>query len=372
MGCQGALTGKSQEDNPVGGFILSKKDIYIIKNDINDKVYIGQTNNPKHRWEQYESAFRHKDKRHLICRAMIKYGIEHFHMEVLEENVENYDEREIYWIKKYDSIVPKGYNLAPGGKGSGCGFENPNAMFTEEEVINIRKDIMYSDMTFTKIAEKYHCNPGMISTINSGDSYFDKTLSYPLKHNRKPKEIVNQVIYALQYELDKSMTAIADEWHFDLSVVYDINIGNLHRIPNKQYPLRSGRVFSTLKDVADDIIKELQETDKQQKDIAKDFSVSTSFVSTINKGIIYRRDDIEYPIRDNYQSGGGGKGRKLLPLEVKEVEDALKNTTRGMRKIAEDFDVSMQTIIAINIGSIKMYRRPNTEYPIRKIQNNSK
>ena len=69
MGCQGALTGKPRTGNPVGGFIL-KKDIYIIKNDINNKVYIGQTFNIKHRWEQYESEYRKKDAKQLITKAI--------------------------------------------------------------------------------------------------------------------------------------------------------------------------------------------------------------------------------------------------------------------------------------------------------------
>ena len=346
--------------------------IYIIKNAINDKVYIGQSNNPAYRWEQYQSRVRCKDQNSLISKAMIKYGIEHFYMEILEAGVENYDEREVYWIKKYNSITPNGYNIASGGKGGGYGADNPSAIFTQEEVESIKKDIKCSNMTFAQIAKKYNCKNGMVSTINTGASYFDPDAEYPLRQNRKPKEVINQIIYALQYELDKSMRAIAKEWDVDLSFLNDINNGEAHRVPNKQYPLRSGRVFSTLKDVVDDIIKELQKSDKQQKDIARDFKVSETFVTSINKGVLYRKEDVQYPIRHNYQATGGGKGRKLLPSEVRAIEDVLKNTKKGMRKIAKDFDTSMQTIMCINIGSIKMYRQPDTEYPIRKIYNNSK
>ena len=75
-----------------------KKDIYIIKNDINNKVYIGQTVNPKQRWEQYCSLVKHKPNAQVITKAMKKYGIEHFTMSILETDVVNYDEREKYWI----------------------------------------------------------------------------------------------------------------------------------------------------------------------------------------------------------------------------------------------------------------------------------
>ena len=35
-----------------------KKDIYIIKNDINDKVYIGKTVDVHQRWAQYHSLVK--------------------------------------------------------------------------------------------------------------------------------------------------------------------------------------------------------------------------------------------------------------------------------------------------------------------------
>lgn len=355
----------------MGGFIL-KKDIYIIKNDINDKVYVGQSKKAAHRWEQYKSAVRHGDSKQIIVRAMIKYGIEHFHMEILEHSVENFDEREIYWIAFYNSIIPNGYNIAKGGRGTGVGLDNPNHILTAKQLQSIIDDILYTDWSFAKIAREHGVNPGLVVTINSGVSYYNPNLTYPLKNKRIPKSIINQIIYALQYELDKSINAISREWGVDSSVVCDINTGELHHVENKHYPLRSGRVFSQNKRYEKEIKEALLHSDKQQRDIAREFNVSESFVSTINKGTIYHDDALTYPLRDNYQGTGGGKGRKLLPSEVRNIEEALRTTTRGMRKIAKDFNVSMQTVSAINIGSIKMYRQEDTNYPIRKFNNFSK
>lgn len=47
---------------------------------------------------------------------MNKYGSENFYCELLEENIpyENLDEREIYYIEKFDSFR-NGYNSTPGG-----------------------------------------------------------------------------------------------------------------------------------------------------------------------------------------------------------------------------------------------------------------
>ena len=46
---------------------------------------------------------------------MNKYGIEHFHIELIEET-DNPEEREIYWIEKLGSFK-NGYNATLGGDG---------------------------------------------------------------------------------------------------------------------------------------------------------------------------------------------------------------------------------------------------------------
>ena len=94
-------------------------EIYIIKNDINNKVYIGQTTQgSKTRFKQHLKLLKTNSKQ-LIHKAIKKYGKEHFYFEVLEKDisVENLDEREEYWIKYFDS-VNFGYNLCWGGKQS--------------------------------------------------------------------------------------------------------------------------------------------------------------------------------------------------------------------------------------------------------------
>lgn len=83
--------------------------IYKTTNLVNNKIYIGQTihDDPK-----YLGGGR------LIKMAIKKYGRENFLKEILEtcSKRENLSEREIYWIKKFNSRDPKiGYNMAEGG-----------------------------------------------------------------------------------------------------------------------------------------------------------------------------------------------------------------------------------------------------------------
>lgn len=91
--------------------------IYQIVNDINDKIYIGATNfSLKKRFDQHRRDSKKENAKNRPMYAdMNKYGIEHFHIELIEET-DNLDEREIYWIKKKQT-ANKGYNISLGGKG---------------------------------------------------------------------------------------------------------------------------------------------------------------------------------------------------------------------------------------------------------------
>ena len=60
-------------------------------------------------------------------------GAENFYYEVIE-TVHNYNEREIYWIKHYNSILPNGYNYCLGGGGAETGVGSANAKIRNNEV----------------------------------------------------------------------------------------------------------------------------------------------------------------------------------------------------------------------------------------------
>lgn len=103
--------------------------IYKISNSNNNQLYIGQTKaiNPRTRWYKHRYIARHLEDKNvsILHRAMAKYGIDTFVFEVIEE-VENdlLDEREKYWIKKYNTLTPNGYNITEGGSGT-LGFSRP-------------------------------------------------------------------------------------------------------------------------------------------------------------------------------------------------------------------------------------------------------
>ena len=95
--------------------------IYKVTNKLNGHMYIGQTiRTPEYRWGQHqrqswcENSESYNSKFH---RAIRKYGADSFVLEIIEScNNELLNEREIYWIKYYDTFnTVHGYNCTSGG-----------------------------------------------------------------------------------------------------------------------------------------------------------------------------------------------------------------------------------------------------------------
>ena len=98
--------------------------IYKITNDINNKVYIGQTTQQlKDRIHNYKEDIKNPKRSRPIIDAMKAFGFDKFHFVILEDNIKDkqvLDEREIYYIKLYKSLITEnGYNIELGGNSNG-------------------------------------------------------------------------------------------------------------------------------------------------------------------------------------------------------------------------------------------------------------
>ena len=79
--------------------------IYKIYNDINDKVYIGKTlDTIENRFNSHKKdSAREKSEKRPLYNAMNKYGIDKFHIELIEEcELEDLSIKEIYWIEQFN------------------------------------------------------------------------------------------------------------------------------------------------------------------------------------------------------------------------------------------------------------------------------
>ena len=106
---------------------LHNGQIYVIKNKINGKCYIGQalcftgSNNNKwgtlRRWKSHirEATKTNKDHCVLLNNAIRKYGENNFEVITLVKCYkEDLDEWEIKYVTQYNSVQPNGYNIRFG------------------------------------------------------------------------------------------------------------------------------------------------------------------------------------------------------------------------------------------------------------------
>ena len=97
---------------------MEQSGIYCIENLINGKKYIGQSVNIDARWSKHKNELN--DNKHFndyLQKSWNKYGQDNFSFYVVEYcNIEQLDEKEIYYINFYKTLNrDKGYNLMSGG-----------------------------------------------------------------------------------------------------------------------------------------------------------------------------------------------------------------------------------------------------------------
>lgn len=163
--------------------------IYIIKNTVNSKVYIGQTRTSvDQRWKEHLRHAQYGDQ--IINRAMKKYGVDKFYIETLEIcDISILDEREIYYIDLYDSTdKSKGYNVSIGGN-------TPRFKRKALSISDLIDLYVNKEFTLEEIASKFEVSRYIISTElrNAGITIRDRHDSAS-RYNKIPKETLENAL----------------------------------------------------------------------------------------------------------------------------------------------------------------------------------
>lgn len=272
-----------------------KKEIYIIKNKINKKVYIGQSVNSAMRWSTHKSQAKNSPKKITIDKAMYELGIENFWYEVIE-TTENYDEREIYWINYYNSIIPNGYNLLLGGDGAQIGVNSANALIRDKNILDtLMNELSFTDIKMSDLANKYGVSKKVISSINRGNSYYDENRTYPLRKRDSDnlnKLNYNEIIRDLS-ETNLSLRELSKKYKTNTYIIKQINLGEIFFNKELTYPLRKNND----NDKIEKIKTLLSTTTLSMREIGRLCGISSSMVVCINKGKYHYDSTIDYPIR---------------------------------------------------------------------------
>lgn len=282
-----------------------KKDIYIIKNDINNKVYIGQAINSNERFKEH---CRLSEISTYFDKEINAIGREHFWYEILESQVENYDEREIYWINYYNALYPNGYNIAPGGSGVLNGTKSLAATIKDEQILdNIINDLKNTKLLYSEIAKKYNIlNDNIICRINTGACYKKDNINYPIRPQRVDNLLTNDELIAIKNLLKNSCLSfyeIAKQYNISQSTIRDINVGKIKKDDNENYPIRKGIITKnslTDKEV-NEIYNFLINTKLSIRKISQMYNRDFSVINGIKNGTTkaYRKEGYKYPLRKN-------------------------------------------------------------------------
>mgnify|MGYP003403023246 CR=1 FL=1 len=161
---------------------------YLITNNVNKKVYIGITINPRERWLRHQSNVRNetstKGKGTYLYNAMRKHGIENFSFEVVkefEDEIEcgDYEVSTISFFRKND--IPN-YNLHDGGT---LGHRmTPNNPKWQEWLSSLKK----AKVAFKEDTEAFTTWQDKLKEKRKG-----RTPALGMKHTDEAKQIASEV-----------------------------------------------------------------------------------------------------------------------------------------------------------------------------------
>lgn len=217
------------------------KAIYVITNILTGKQYVGQSVDPQRRFIGHISRGKNNYDNSLIDKAINKYGIETFKLEILEWT-EDFNVAEKYWIKELNTISPNGYNILEGGQNPPImiGENHPRNTITDNQLIEIHKDLLENKLTQKQISNKYDVSANIITAINNGVTHKIEDVVYPIRKNSPyhlNKEDIQDIRWLLMHSFH-TINEIAEYYGVGNSTIKHINAGRNHKDNNYIYPLR--------------------------------------------------------------------------------------------------------------------------------------
>lgn len=195
--------------------------------------------------------------------AIRAYGEENFEFQIIGW-FDDYNEKEKYYIKYYNTLVPDGYNLMEGGEEPPhkYGEEHPKSVYSQELIDNIIDDLLSHKYTQKEIQKKYNVKQQLITSINRGVTHRRPGLEYPIIKTSKyhiNDNTFEEIVYLLKYSTC-TCAEIALYYGFDTSAIKAINTGRNHHKDNINYPIRNFRGKSNSQSVETILAKRSTET----------------------------------------------------------------------------------------------------------------
>lgn len=287
--------------------------IYKATNLINNKVYIGlNTTSLEARMYQHKSAFKsvnHNNYNSKFYRAIRKYGWDNFSWEIIDTSdcPEEIKEKEIYWIRKYDSYY-NGYNSTLGGDGA-LGAVKTDEMRLAYSIAHGSKPFMVYDRQGRFIAE-YINKEQCAREMNLSRSNISRGLS-------------------VGYKIGEYILIYKDEFTEE----------KLEELKNS----RKGYCKLTTEDVIE--IKKMLMKDIPAKEIADMYGVSKITIKEIRWGKTWSSVYVE-----GWKPVVNERSKKLSDDDVVEIKRLLNDGELTNREIAELFNINKSLVSFIKTG----------------------
>lgn len=334
---------------------MIKCGIYKIQNKINGKCYIGQSINIYKRWQEHKSNSinkNHEDSYYPLYCAIRKYGIDNFDFSIIEEcNQEELNNKEIYWVKYYNSFE-NGYNQTLGGNTNPLLYKISN-----EDLLNLIEDLKKENLSNNFIANKYNISEPYLHLINIGKARKLDNIEYPIRF------CINKTSYEESLLIKKDLQdniltyeELSKKYNKSIDSLRSINSGRSFNDKKLKYPLRPYSQINLTEEEANEVLDLLINSNLTYEEISELYNKSVSELKRINVGKYYHKDYINYPIRPV-------PWHKLTKEQVLEVKNLLKNSNLSFKEIANKYGVTNDSITSINRGI--SYHENNISYPIR-------
>lgn len=215
--------------------------IYKITNNINGHIYIGKTERTiEERWNEHlKNAAIHTNR--YLYDAMNCYGYDNFSIEEIENcNNDLLNEKEKYWIKKLNALIPNGYNMTLGGNGGNTWEHNSNKIETSKKLSNSIRDGWAKRQGYKSAIEKRE----LLGVSDFQSNSFDKDkLLKMINEGKRLEEISNyfglsigNIIKKCRQLFNKTISELRND-DFLKSGFNNVYTGGNYKVVDKEYLL---------------------------------------------------------------------------------------------------------------------------------------
>lgn len=261
--------------------------IYKIVNKINNKLYIGKD-------ESNSSRYMGSGK--LIKRAIIKYGLDNFTKEVIEEcsDSETLQEREKFWIEKYKSQNPEiGYNISPGGDGGDTISNNPDRESIIKKITDKMKGRIFTEDHKNKLKENHNSkNPEVAKKISQklkgrifSEEHKERLRQANLGKKRSPESIdKNRIVMRNSKWIHNNLTGEEKRVPISSSVESGWSLGRCSNIGSLTSLRQKGKKFKYYRNPEGTKQRRVSSDQKPPKDWVEGRAFKTKTTPTVKIG----------------------------------------------------------------------------------------